>query len=163
MASGTAVMSVPQTSVGMGQIAVARKPGRLGAVLGSCVGVALYHARLGLGAMAHVVLPDSCGRAGSAAKFADTAVPELVRQLQRQGANPSVLSAKIVGGACMFGSGGPLQIGQANIEAVLGALDRAGIRVTARHTGGTTGRRVTLDCSDGTLTVETAGNPPRVL
>ena len=106
----------------MGQAAVAQKPNRLSAVLGSCVGVVLYHPRLHIGALSHVVLPDSNGRSGTAAKFADSAIPHMLTLLEKHGAFPSGMVAKIVGGSCMFGNGGPLQIGEANIKATTHAL-----------------------------------------
>ncbi len=163
MAARTSEVEIQTVSVGMGQMVVARKPARLSAVLGSCVGIGLYHARLGLGALAHVVLPESNGRSGNAAKFADTAVPALVREMEKQGAHGGGLIAKIAGGACMFNIRGPLQIGDANIQAVLKALAQAGIRVAGRHVGGTVGRRITLDCSDGTLRIEIAGQTVETL
>lgn len=162
MATATITM-IETASVGMGQLAVVRKPARLTSVLGSCVGVAMYHSRLGVGALAHVVLPESNGRSENPAKFADTAIPKMLRELERHGVNPTGLVAKIAGGACMFGEGGPLQIGEANIQAVLRALGQARVRVAAQHTGGKTGRRVTLDCANGSLIVEAAGRPVETL
>jgi|YNPMSStandDraft_1061717.scaffolds.fasta_scaffold00237_14 chemotaxis protein CheD len=150
-------------SVGMGQIVVARKPFRLSAVLGSCVGVALYHPRLAVGGLAHVVLPQSNGRSDNPAKFADTAIPALLQEFQKQGVPPTGLVAKIAGGACMFQMRGPLQIGEGNIQAVREALAKANIPLVAQHVGGTAGRRITLDCSDGSLLVEIAGRHIEIL
>ncbi len=159
MACCTAVDRADQQSVGMGQILFARRPGRLTAVLGSCVGVALYHPRLHLGCLAHVVLPDSAGRSGTPGKFADTAVPYMIRQLEQLGANRNALVARLTGGACMFGASGPLQIGDANVEAARRLLGEAGIRLAAAHVGGTKGRRVTLDSETGNVLVQIAGYP----
>ncbi len=169
MASVTVKETTIDKPVGMGQIAVARKPVRLTAVLGSCIGVVLHHSRLQLGLLAHVVLPDSscgtasAGRAKSPGKFADTAIPKLLETLQAHGGTPAGAVAKIVGGSRMFGKGGPMQIGENNATAVIRALQLAGIRVAAKDIGGTTGRRISLDCGTGTLTVETVGNPSRTL
>lgn len=149
--------------VGMGQVALARPPATLSAVLGSCVGVALYHPRLRLGALAHVVLPQSSGRAGGVAKFADQAIPFMIQELEREGANRSGLVAKITGGACMFGTGGPLQVGLSNVEAVSKALAAAGIRIVAQDVGGAKGRRAGFDPENGIMTVEIIGCPPRTL
>jgi len=54
--------------------------------LGSCIGVALLDRASPVAGLAHVVLPE--GRSGTAvpAKFADTAVPELIRQVSALGA-----------------------------------------------------------------------------
>jgi len=152
-----------QTIVGMGQIVAAAAPGELAAVLGSCIGVTLYHPRLRLGAMAHVVLPQSSGPAAGPAKFADLAVPNMIAELERRGAGRSGLVAKMAGGACMFGNSGPLQIGPANIEAVRRALAAAGLPLAAEDVGGSKGRRIALDLVRGTLTVEIAGVPDKVL
>jgi chemotaxis protein CheD len=146
----------------MGEIVLSRAPGKLTAVLGSCIGVVLYHPRLRVGALAHVVLADSDGRTGPAGKFADTAVPEMIRLLQSQGAMASGLTARIVGGAHMFGRG-PMKIGENNLTAVTAALAKARQFVVAQHVGGEKGRRVTLDCTTGTLTVEIGGQSPIVI
>jgi len=152
-----------ETLVGMGQIAAGRAPERMKAVLGSCIGLAIYHPRLKTGAMAHIVLPDSAGRAGTPGKFADTAVPEMLNLLKELGAPAHGLVAKFAGGANMFAGSGPLQIGDANAEAVVQALGNAGILVPGEDVGGTKGRRVTFDCTSGEMTVECAGQPARSL
>jgi chemotaxis protein CheD len=152
-----------QKTVGMGQIAIARGPVRLVAILGSCVGVACYHARMQLGALCHVVLPVSHARAGQPGKFADTAIPQMLEMLKREGALAAGLVAKITGGACMFGAGGPLQIGDDNAKAVLAALASAGVRVVAKDIGGASGRRIAFDCGTGKIEVSTAGNTLRTI
>jgi chemotaxis protein CheD len=152
-----------ETSVGMGQMALAQSPGRLRSVVGSCVAVTLYHPRSHWGALGHVVLPDSQGRTGSAGRFVNTAIPQLIAMLAKEGANQKELVAKIAGGASMFNTTGPLRIGDANGEAVLRALRAAGIRVAGQDLGGIQGRRVTLDCATGAVAVEIAGGPARTL
>jgi chemotaxis protein CheD len=149
--------------VGMGQISSGAGEALLHAVLGSCVGVALYHPRARVGALGHIVLPDSSGREASAGKFADTAIPAMIRECERQGAARAGLVAKIAGGACMFGGGGPLQIGEANLAAVAQRLAQAGIRIAAEDTGGSKGRRVTLDCATGQMAVQVVGQSTRIL
>lgn len=144
-------------TVGMGQIAVGKMGTRLTAVLGSCIGLAIFHPRLRLGALAHIVLPHANHQSGPPGKYADTAIPHMLDQLRGHGALPPELKAKVVGGACMFASNGPIQIGAANAQAVLEALAQAGVRVVVQETGGACGRRVSLDCGSGEVTVETAG------
>ena len=163
MASCTAKETPKDTMVSMGQIAAGRDRDRLKSVLGSCVGVSLYQPRLKVGVFAHVVLPDSAGREGTPGKFADTAIPAMLKLLREMGAGSYGLIAKLAGGANMFGGTGPMQIGDANVEAVTRALKLAGIRVAAQEVGGTKGRRVVFDCSSGTMTVEGAGIPPKTL
>jgi len=163
MATCMAVESLENRSVGMGQVALATAPVCLNAVLGSCIGVTLYHRPLKLGALAHVVLPDSAGRPAAPGKFADSAIPYLIQQMESKGASRHQLVAKIAGGACMFGATGPMQIGEANIKAVTQALSKLGVRVQAQEVGGAKGRRVTLDCATGKVSVQIVGEPPRTL
>ena len=152
-----------ETLIGMGQITAGQASDRMKAVLGSCIGLAIYHPRIKAGAMAHIVLPDSAGRNGTPGKFADTAVPEMLTLLARLGTPAHGLTAKLAGGANMFGGSGPLQIGDSNARAVARALKNAGIRVAGQDIGGTKGRRVVFDCASGAMTVECAGQAARTL
>lgn len=73
--------------------------------LGSCVGICLYDKNLKLAGLAHIMLPDSTaitGGAATRAKFADTAIVDMVEAMKAKGANVSALTAKIAGGAVMF-------------------------------------------------------------
>ncbi len=149
--------------VNMAQIAFIAKPDRARAVVGSCIGLALYHAHHGVGALGHIVLPKSNGRSAKPGKFADTAIPYMIEQLNQKGANTAGLVAKIGGGAHMFGAKGSLQIGVENVEAVRKALTNHRIRVIAEHLGGAKGRRLTFDCSTGDVLVEIVGKDPEPL
>ncbi|WP_425615216.1 chemotaxis protein CheD [Anatilimnocola sp. NA78] len=143
---------------GMGKIVLAKGPDTITTVLGSCVGISMYHPRTHQGLLAHVVLPASTGRAATPGKFADTAVPDMLSQLASLGICDSSLIIKIAGGSNMFGlPAGPMQVGESNIVAIEAALSKAKLRITARHVGGNKGRRVTLDCQTGIYRVEVVG------
>lgn len=163
MAPGMATETETCTTVEMGRIAVARNPESLTAILGSCIGVTLYHPRFRIGAMAHVVLPKSTGRNALPGKFADTVIPRMIQEIEKAGGRRAGLVAKMTGGACMFGNTGPFQIGQANANAVRDALDGAGIRILATDIGGSKGRRVVFNADNGELTIEIVGATPRIL
>jgi chemotaxis protein CheD len=161
MSSTAAIVKNARPTVGMGQIVAVGAGEQLVAVLGSCVGVVLYHPRMRLGAMAHVVLPESSGRSGQPGKFADKAVPEMIRLLSAQGAGAAGMIAKIAGGANMFGVPcGPMQIGEGNAEAVKRLLREHKLRLAGEHLGGSKGRRVTFNCDDGALAIEIVGTEP---
>ena len=163
MATQTLKKPAKETSVGMGQISTCKVPDRTKAVLGSCIGLVLYHPRLKTGAMSHIVLPESAGRDGTPGKFADTAIPEMVKMLGQLGTPVHGLTAKFAGGANMFGSSGPLQIGEANAKAVTQGLQSIGVQVVGQDVGGAKGRRVTFDCESGEMTVECAGQPTKTI
>jgi len=157
MSSCTTIQPTQKQNVGMGQIAIDKAPALLSSVLGSCVGLVLYHPRLKAGGLAHIVLPTASGRGALPGKFADTALPHMLAEFSKMGIPREGLVAKIAGGACMFGVSGPLQIGDNNIDAVKHLLKEANIRLVGEDVGGQKGRRVTLDCSNGEVLVEIAG------
>lgn len=129
--------------------------------LGSCVAVIAHDAVAHVGGMAHVVLPDSTlGQYGrrAEAKFADLAVPLIVREMVRLGAVPQRLRVALVGGARMLVGGPPseeAQIGERNVVAVRAALQTLGLRVRLEDTGGTQGRTVHLAVRTGEVMVST--------
>jgi chemotaxis protein CheD len=143
----------------MGEIAVARNDGVLRTLLGSCLGLALYDRRLKVAALAHIVLPDSQGRAAAAGKFADTAVPAMLRQMGELAAGePLKPHAKIAGGANMFTAVWVENtIGLQNVQAVERVLGDLRIPILARHTGGEQGRRMTLDSTTEVVAIEIVG------
>lgn len=151
-------------SVPMGGFAVGRDAGVLRTFVGSCIGVALHDRRLRLAGLAHVVLPDSDGRPDDPGKYADTAIPELLRRMKAQAGGEAVRPvAKLAGGARMFAFQTGVLIGEQNLVAVERALDAAGIPVVGRCCGGNKGRRVALDVVSGAVTVEAVGEPPESL
>jgi chemotaxis protein CheD len=163
MITTTTSSKTQETMVGMGQIVSGGSPQQMKAIVGSCIALALHHPRLNKGVMAHIVLPNSAGRPGAPGKFADTAIPRMLELFKELGVPAHSLTAKLAGGANMFANSGPLQIGDANTRAVAQALRTAGIRIMAQDVGGTRGRRVTFDCADGEMIIESAGQPKKTL
>lgn len=144
--------------VGMADLNVIRGHGLIRTTgLGSCVGVTLFDPLLKLAGLAHVMLPSSSiAREGALniAKYADTAVPELVSKLSALGASQSRLVAKMAGGSQMFtfaGTGDSMRIGPRNVESCKAMLSQLGIPLLAEDTGGNYGRTIELDCETGIL------------
>lgn len=152
------------TQVGMAQYATAQATHILKTLgLGSCVGVCLFDSRLQVGGMVHIMLPEMAlyQDKQNAAKYADTGIPLLVREMERLGVIPSRLTAKLAGGAQMFSFAGQtdlMRIGSRNIEAARAALHRLAIPVVAEHVGGNFGRTIELSCNTGLLGVRTIGH-----
>lgn len=118
--------------------------------LGSCIGLTLYDPVLRLGAMVHIMLPESGGRVDRPGKYADTAVPLMVGELVALGCKNRSIIAKMVGGACMFEYFGTnLNIGERNIAKVRTLLAECHIQLGAEDVGGKVGRSVTFLPADG--------------
>jgi chemotaxis protein CheD len=138
--------------------------------LGSCIGCALIDEEANVAGLAHIVLPESwSGQSNDAppAKFANTAVPHLVKELEKLGARRSRLKAVLCGGAHMFsgnGSSSPtLEIGRRNGEETERALKEAGIPIRGTAVGGTCGRSVEVRVASGEVHVRSVGQPPTKL
>ncbi|MCL2392050.1 MAG: chemotaxis protein CheD [Oscillospiraceae bacterium] len=148
--------------VGMADLKAAKSPDILTTLgLGSCIGITLYAPAKQVGGMAHIMLPTYKGFEGqNIAKFADSAIIELVNQLARMGAPRAMLVAKIAGGAHMFGhrqNNDMLKIGERNAAASLAILKQLGIPVKANDTGGAHGRTIELHIETGALKIKTVG------
>lgn len=155
--------TVKKINVGMGQQHFARAPDLLTAILGSCVAVTMYWPRGKLGAMAHVVLSHAGNRRGPASNFADRVVPAMLREFKIRGVPKRELVVKLTGGASMFSQSRVIQVGKDNIQTIHAALEQEGLTLAAEHVGGKKGRRVTLDCTTGELTICIAGQEPIVI
>ena len=137
--------------------------------LGSCVGVVVYDEKKELAGLAHVMLPDSSlARSGNLniAKFADTAVKELVKKLIEQGARSTSLKAKMAGGAQMFqfSSGGDMmRIGPRNVDAVRKELADLRIQIVSEDVGGNSGRTIEFNPQTCMLQIRTVNKGTRMI
>ncbi len=155
----------PEIAVNMGCLEVAGSPTRLTAILGSCVGVAIFDPETRTGGLAHVMMPRNEQGNGQRAKFADTAVPALVEALVRKGVKPRGLIAKLAGGAsvlCRDRSGPLFQIGRESVRILKGALEAAEIKLVWEDTGGRLGRKMLVDLSDFRVVAKMLLGPERV-
>lgn len=149
-------------SVGLGEIKVANEPNQVlvSYGLGSCVAVTIYDPVARVGGMAHVVLPDSSlnRTEGSPGKFADTAVPALVKAVLERGAARHRLKTWLVGGARMLQALSPgLDVGQRNSTALRVNLEKSGLPLKGEDIGGTRGRTVRLQIGSGRVLVSAVG------
>ena len=150
-----------EIAVRMGEIAVSSNPDDvlMSVGLGSCIGLALVDQRRGIAGLAHVMLPEALDGGGPVGKFADLAVPELVRQTTALGTSKPMLKAVLVGGAQMFalGSSAAMDIGVRNDVAVRDALRKERIPVLAAEVGGSKGRTIRVVPGGPVLSKEAGG------
>jgi chemotaxis protein CheD len=133
-------------------------PGRLRTILGSCVAVCLWDARLGLGGMNHFLLPRSASAYVTSLRYGDMAMAELVNALSALGSRPSQLSARVYGGASVLaGLSDAWQLGERNVVFAMEWLTEAGIVVEARDVLGRLARRVEFDLTSGVSSVRLLG------
>ncbi|WP_040413347.1 chemotaxis protein CheD [Desulfosporosinus sp. OT] len=155
-------------SVGMADFKTARSPDiLLTAGLGSCIGICIHDPHLKVGGMAHIMLPSASGSlGGNPAKYADTALVLLLKEITSMGAVSSRLRAKMAGGAQMFAFPGKppvLKIGERNAEAVEQELKKNGIPLLIADIGGSFGRTIHFDVGTGELRIRTINHGEKVI
>lgn len=152
--------------VKIADLAVIRELGTLVTIgLGSCVGIAAYDPLTKVAGLAHILLSDSTKfpKGTNPAKYADTAVPLLIKEMVRLGASPHRIKAKIAGGSEMFQTynNGLLTVGTNNVKAVKKALALARVPLLAEDVGGSVGRTMQLNAEDGRVFIKKVGQEPR--
>lgn len=146
-------------SVGIADLKTVRAPDILVTfALGSCVGICLFDPTVKAAGLSHILLPSSAQIPGNNTpmKFADTAIPKLVQEMQKLGARPGQLKAKIAGGAQMFASmsnASIANIGARNVDAVKATLARLRIPIVVEDTGANYGRTLYFSPEDFKMTI----------
>lgn len=150
--------------VGMADLAVIKNSGTLTTLgLGSCVGVAIYDPVSKVAGLLHLMLPSSktIRNNSNPAKFADTGMELLLKEVTRQGAKKHRLVCKLAGGAQMFSFGKKndiMKIGERNVIATKEILQDLNIPIISEDTGGNFGRTIELYAETGNLLVKTIGH-----
>ena len=137
--------------------------------LGSCVAIALYDRDARIGGLAHILLPNRAmsRETSNPAKFPETIVPLMIDEMRKLGSSAGArISAKIVGGASMFGqlgSGNGVNVGERNVASTRAVLAEAGIPLLAEDTGLDYGRSVYFHLDDGRVEVRSLKKGDRVI
>jgi chemotaxis protein CheD len=153
--------------VGMAELKAATNPGVLTCVgLGSCIGLVFYDRISRIGAMAHIMMPDSSRAKKSETedfkkgKYADTAIDGMLEEMEWLGAKKLNIRAYIFGGANMFPElfhkDAFLNMGERNFEAVKNGLLQRKIKIMAEEVGGNLGRTITLYTESARIEMKTA-------
>ena len=153
-------------NIGIAEMGVAGPPDILRTILGSCVGICLYDPERMIAGLAHIMLPSRNERNANVKKYADTAIPQLVQDMERDGAQRGRIVAKIAGGSMMFKIAENSvmgEIGKNNIKKVREVLAEMGIRILAEDVGGDYGRTIDFYAEDGRLRVKSLGKPEIIL
>jgi len=147
-------------TIGIGDLKVCRAPDVLVTyALGSCVGICLLDSAVSVGGLSHIMLPESAGMSAASTpmRFADTAIPMLIRQMESMGASKARMKAKIAGGATMFATASDkFNIGERNIAAVKKILMANRIPILAEDIGLDYGRTQFFYPATGVMEIRAA-------
>ncbi len=150
-----------------GESYLARKPAIIRTILGSCVGVTFWSARLGMGALTHCQLPRCPAHLGTnlnpaiGRRYVDFAIRDLTRQFDQLGARRSEIEVKLFGGADVLLVGDESYarrtVGRLNCEAALEVVEAEGLLVKASSMGGTSGLNIRFDTRSGEVRLRRLG------
>jgi chemotaxis protein CheD len=153
-------------SVGIADLKVTSPPDILRTILGSCVGICCYDYKKKIAGMSHIMLPNWNDSSSNMNKYADSAIPLLIEEMERVGANLERITAKIAGGASMFrliGNGIMSEIGKNNVMKVREVLADLNINIVAEDVGGDYGRTIDFYSKDGMLKIKSLGRAEKII
>lgn len=160
-------------NIGLGEIKVSKNRSTIFTIpnLGSSMALVLYDPVTRVGGVAHIVLPesslDSNGNSDLPGKFADQAVPELVKQFMELGGQSRLATISLVGGAQMFnfggGGGNLLNIGTRNATAIRAALSKNNLAIEKADIGGNKGKSLKFVLATGEVIVSILGDREYIL
>lgn len=159
-------MSFQLVNVGIADMGVVSSPDVLRTILGSCVGICLYDGKNKIIGMSHIMLAEQNISGTNPKKYADSAIPLLIEEMKKAGADAENICAKIVGGAAMFNvSANSIMgdIGRNNVRKVKEVLAQNSINILAEDTGGDYGRTIDFFSLDGTVKVKSLGKEEKNL
>src|SRR6202008_3674277 len=130
--------------------------------LGSCVAICLHDRAAKVGGLAHVLLPEAALARdhGNLFKFASTAVPLMVKEMEERGARGGGMGARLVGRASMFTSlmaPRALTMGARTLRGTREALRRVWTPILGEAVGGDYGRSVRFTVAEGKTVVSSVG------
>ncbi|WII70710.1 chemotaxis protein CheB [Bdellovibrio sp. 22V] len=129
-----------------GKLAAFKDETVISTLLGSCVAVALHDPTTKIGGLNHYLLPDGLPDERANMRYGIHAIPTLIDECVRLGANRNKLQAKIYGGGnvisvSQIGEG----IGKRNIEIAEQILQENGIPILERNVAGESARTIKLN------------------
>lgn len=129
--------------------------------LGSCIGLALYDPRAGVGGLMHAQMPLSKMDPAKAAErplmFTDTAALALLRAIFELGASRQHLVAKVAGAATHLDPRELFRIGERNHVMLRKVLWKNDILIAAEDVGGVASRTMHLEVASGATYVKANG------
>ncbi len=157
-----------EVNVGISDMKIVNVPeGLISYALGSCVGICVVDKTAQIAGMVHIMLPyNNNADKTNVFKYADTGIPEMIKQMEHLGGIRTRMIAKIAGGARMFeikGNSAIGNIGERNIEAARETLQKLRIRLFSEDVGENYGRTIIFDSATGNLTIKSFGKNLKVI
>ena len=144
--------------VHIGEVKIAKNGEQLKAILGSCVGIGVIWKERNFCGLAHCLLPEGPARNFNiGARFVDQAYRSLMALMKIRPEDYSKIDIVIAGGGNMTSPSGKENsdlVGYNNFKTAITEAETRGLRVIFKDGGGLEGRKITIDSSDCTYSIE---------
>jgi chemotaxis protein CheD len=156
---------LPHVYLRPGEFFLAREPTVIRTILGSCVGITFWSARLRIGALCHSMLPraptnlfDSGSEINLAEgrRYVDFCIHDLARQFDELGVPRTQVRVKLFGGADVLAVANPCAkptVGRQNADTALHILAEEGYTIEAKSLGDVFGRKIRFNTGNGDVLV----------
>lgn len=156
---------LPRRYLKAGDLMICRTACEVTTVLGSCVAVTFFSAKLGLGGICHAMLPaprhgdDEYDLRGDERwKYVRYALRELIECFSQPGLPPASVEVKIFGGGHLIANNGTgeggANVGANNVSLARRMIADAGFTIAAGDVGGPHGRKVVFNTRTGAVHVK---------
>ncbi len=124
-------------------------------LLGSCVAIVVWHPKIKVGGMCHIMLPEP-GLKDCSNKYANCAIANFIRCIYKINTRPQDYQTYIYGGGAMFVNTiqSKNSIGQRNIEASRKILLKEKFIIRGQDTGGNFYRKIKLNLITGDINLK---------
>jgi chemotaxis protein CheD len=150
---------LPKRHLQPGQLLITRKPQWVLTLLGSCVAVTMFNARVRLAAICHAMLPQPhclaqvCSPPLPSFRYVSHALPAMIEQFTRAGVSPEETEVKLFGGGNVIQTAVDHQedraIGSSNVVHARRFLQVAKLQIRAQNVGGIRGRKIAFNTLTG--------------
>ncbi|MFP4417359.1 MAG: chemotaxis protein CheD [Fibrobacterota bacterium] len=135
-----------------GQIVLSKEPDIIRTILGSCVSVCLWCAKMKCGSMNHFMYPRTDNPREATPRYGNASMVALLRLMYEEGCAREDIVAQLFGGSFPKGARGR-NIGEENIDVARSYLDRHSIPLVSQDVGGMLGRKILFDTQSGHVAV----------
>nr|WP_321267080.1 chemotaxis protein CheD [uncultured Sulfurimonas sp.] len=146
-------MELERKYIHSGQLFVAVRPTIINTVLGSCIAVCLYDAKMQISGMNHYLLPLWNNEGLASPKYGNIAIAKLIEAMEAVGCQRKDMIAKVFGGASPnnFDNSKSLLVGEKNVQIAHHMLNQEKIKIVASDLGGLKGRKISLESNTGKI------------
>jgi chemotaxis protein CheD len=126
-----------------GELYIGKEPTVISTILGSCLSITMFNARLGVGGICHALFPNEFKqKKGKKSHYVDGSILYMLSEFEKIGVKRNEIEVKVFGGASINETAHRKTVGQANIEMALNILNGNDLKVLTYDFGGTSGRKI---------------------